>query len=174
MMCPKSVKIAAIISQVILVLWILLTILSNVFQRTIIDRFFGYRLYDTENERAFPWTVAAMCIADIVITAANFFICRGKCKIAPLVMTAVTTGILQIVCSFLQTIQLRFVSITEGSESFYIMGCAYTIGEMLSYFLYAAAVITIAAAAVYAYAKKEATEEQQIERSDYDTTYNTN
>ncbi len=161
---PKSVKIAAIISQVILVLWILLTILSNVFQRTIIDRFFGYGLYDTENERAFPWTVAAMCIADIVITSADFFICQGKHRIAPLIMTAVTTGILQIVCSFLQTIQLRFVSITEGSESFYIMGCAYTIGEMLSYFLYAAAVITIAAAAVYAYAKKSVTADQLNER----------
>ncbi len=175
--CPKSVKTAAIISQVILVLWIWLTILSNIFQRTISNQFFGYGLSYIENiERAFPWTVAAMCIADLVITAANFFICRGKCKIAPLVMTAVTTGILPIVSSFLRLIQFRFVSLTEVrvSDRFAILNCAYTIGAMLSYFLYAAAVITIAAAAVYAYSQKGVTENQSVERSDYEPPYNIN
>ncbi len=171
---PKSVKIAAIISQAILVLWILLTILSNVFQRTIIDRFFGYRLYDTENERAFPWTVAAMCIADIVITAADFFICQGKYRTAPLIMTAVTTGILPIADRVLSMIRLRFASLTGNDESYIILHCANSIGTVLSYFLYAAAVITIAAAAVYAYAKKSVTEYQPIERQDFDSPYNIN
>ncbi len=155
MACPKSVRTAAIISQVILVLWILLTILSNVFQNNVIY-LLGYRLSDAENiERAFPWTVAAMCIADIVITSADFFICQGKHRIAPLIMTAVTTGILPIADGALSMIQLRFASLTGNDESYIMLHCANSIGAKLSYLLYAAAVITIAAAAVYAYAKKK-------------------
>ena len=169
---PKSVRIAAIISQAILVFWILLTVLSNVFQERIALLYYLYP--SSEWERAFPWSVITMCIADLLITAANLQMCRGKGRVAPLVTAAVTTGILPIVCSILQICQLSYATLHGVADNIARLNVAVQIEGNLDYLLHAAAIITIAAAAVYAYAKKGVTEDQSAERLDYDMPYNTN
>lgn len=167
---PKSVRIAAIVSQAVLVLWILLTVLSNVFQERIALLY--YRYPSSDWERSFSWTVIAMCIADLLITAANLQICRGKGRVAPLVTAAVTTGALPIVCSILQICQSNYAALLWGDDELARAHLAIQTAESLCCFLYAGAIITIAAAAVYAFAKKETAAKQLIEASDYAPPYN--
>ncbi len=179
MTCPKSVRIAAIVSQAVLILWGLLQLLLSIFQKKImLQSSIGLSESDLEAVGKINlWTVYALTAAALVFTAVNLMMCMEKCRITPLIISAVTTGLLPFVVTYLFSVQLE--RYTEGilNDIYSVVAALQvysSLVNLLSRLLYAAAIITIAAAAVYAYAKKSVTEYKPIERQDFAPPYNIN
>ncbi|MCI7766493.1 MAG: hypothetical protein MSJ26_00720 [Oscillospiraceae bacterium] len=148
---PKSVKTAAIASQAILIIWALLLLLSSLFQKNILNELSGGWIYE-ETEKVFLYSGVFMCIANLAITASNALISKGKRVFMPLVISSVTTGILPIAVLISNLIQTRLTARLMGTEVLAALSLYSNVVNILSYLLYAAAIITIAASAVYAYA----------------------
>ena len=79
----------------------------------------------------------------------------GKLTIVPLVASAVTTAALPIAVRWVTTVQTMLVARVEGVDALARLGVYNEIVDMLSYLVYAAMVMAIAASAVYTYAKMQ-------------------
>lgn len=162
MTCPRSVKTAAVVSQSLLVLWITLQLLLGLFQKQVVLRFTNMSESDFERVgKVVLWAVFALCAADILIMAANLLMCMGKCKIAPLAVSSVTVGLLPFAVSYLIGTQNQHAA-AEGIDKIAVLGVYGSVVNLLSRILYAGAIVTIAAAAVYAYAMKNQNAENNI------------
>lgn len=154
-MTPKSVKTAAIVSQVLLIAWAAFSIAASIFQDNLLALFGIPTSIIEDTEKASSWAVIAMCVANLLLTAANVLICNGKGVHSPIIMSAVTTGLLPVAVAYLNVLQLQIIARLRGSEAFARMSAYNQVVAFLSYLLYAGAIITIAASAVYAYAKMQ-------------------
>lgn len=154
---PKPVRIAAIVSQAIIVLWVVLTIISSLFQDKLIELFIDSRAIEN-TEKIGSWSVCVSCIAAIIASVANALICSRKTVYTPLVMTAVTSGLLPVAVNYIAIMQAKTVIYLEGANAVARWSSVQRIESTLSYFLSAALVITIAASAVYVYAQKNFSE----------------
>ena len=149
---PRSVKTAAMVSQIILILWVILLLLSSLFQKSIFAGLSGG--FISENtEKTVLYSGVIMCIANLAITASNALISKEKRVFMPLVISSVTTGILPIAAFISNTAQTRLTAVLKGAEALSSLSIYMNVVSLLSYLLYAAAIITIAASAVYAFAK---------------------
>ena len=160
---PKSVRTAAIVSQAIVVLWAVLSFLSSFFQ----DNFLAYYAdsYIIENtDKVTSWAVAVRCIAALAVSGANMLICSRKSVYMPVVMASVTAGLLPFAVSGMNTWQMMLTAHLEGADALARLSMVNQIESVLAYFLSAALIITIAAGAVYAYARKHCTEEEFSEK----------
>lgn len=160
MRCPKSVRTAAIVSQSILILWAALQLLSSIFQKSLLFYFY-IRDESTIDSvgKVSSWVAVAFCVGNILFTAANLLICMGKGRYAPIVISAVTVGLLPAAGLYLSLRQNQLAAFIGGVDKLAVISSYNSMVSLLSYLLYAAAIITIAAAAVYAYAKKNETAE---------------
>ena len=162
MQFPKSVKIAAIVSQAIVVLWGVLSIFSNVFQDSLLKWYVdSYMIENTD--KIVSWAVVVRCIAALVISVANILICSRKTVHTPLIMASVTTGIVPPIINGVQNRQLIMTAYSDGADAVARLSAVMKIDSILSYFLSAAMIITIAVGAIYAYAKKNCPEEKSTE-----------
>lgn len=142
----KFSRSAAISSQVIIVLWLAVQLLTSVFQQSVLMDFVRN---GSELPKVNSWKVIALCAGGLCITAANFMICQKKGKKAPLIMSAVSTGLLPAASKIAETVQFNLLSgVVEEYEALSVYS-VYII-QPLSYLLYAGAFVTAAAAAVYA------------------------
>ena len=158
---PKSVKIAAIVSQAIIVLWVFLSVLANVFQNELLTLYMDR--YVIENtDKITSWSVIVSCIAAIIVSGANMLICSRKTVYAPVVMASVTAGLLPFAGGGVKVWQTLLTAHSEGANALARMSGVQQIESYLSYFLSAAMVITIAAGAVYSYAKKNCPETKEF------------
>lgn len=144
-------KKAAAASEVLVVLWLVLQLSLGWFPR-LWTKVFGTSMYNgiyilnTGYANVVPFYMAyALAVAAVVLTASNVMIFRGKGKRAPLIVSAVTIGLLPIVTELITQFQ---------ASSIQYSGVYYTYSAngvfKVSYVLYAAAVVSIAAGAVYA------------------------
>lgn len=153
-MTPKSVRTAAIVSQVLLIAWAVFSLTASIFQDNLLALFGIPTSIIEDTEKASSWAVIAMCAANLLLTAANVLICNGKGVHSPIIMSAVTTGLLPVAVTYLNVMQLQIIARLRA-DAFARMSAYNQAVAFLSYLLYAGAIITIAASAVYAYAKKQ-------------------
>lgn len=147
----KFSRNAAITSQVIIIVWLALQLLTSVFQRSLLADM--VRFGDLETPKVNSWTAIVLCLGGLSMTAANFMICQKKSKKAPLKTSAITAGLLPIAVRLAYVAQFRHASSAAEIEALSIYNSIYV--EQLSYLLYVGAAVTIAAAAVYAFGDSE-------------------
>lgn len=159
MTCPKSVRTAAIVSQAFIIVWTLLSLLASIFQNSFAG-FYASRHYIENTDKIVPVVTIISCFKGLLLSAANVLMCRGKNVYAPLIMTAVTMGIFPVITAAAHMIQFDYYS-NFGSVIFAKCNAVSSVESMLSNILAVAAIITIAAAAVYAYAKNRTAEKTE-------------
>ena len=162
---PKSVRIAAIVSQSVIVLWVVLTIIASVFQDKILELFMESYAIESTNKIG-SWSVIIRCIAVIIASAANILICSRKTVYTPLVMTSVTAGMLPFVTNYITTQQALIVVASEGAAAMVRLSSVRQIESVLAYLISAAMIVTIAAGAVYAFAKNNISEAEEFSQGD--------
>lgn len=155
----KHIKIAVIVSQAVLVIWLILTVLSYAFQSEVIDSLFdgtgggGY-------PKVFLYSHIVQFAAFITATAANISILINKGKYAPLLAISVSAAVVPVMNIVLYNWQGR--SIADAWDGYTIdyavLSAFYSVNTQLLYILYMGAVITVAASAVYGYSKRKSTE----------------
>lgn len=142
----KFSRSAAITSQVIITVWLAVQLLAGIFQKSLVRYMVNY---SDEIPKVNSWSVIVLCLGGLCMTAANFMICQKKDKKAPLIVSAVTTGLLPIAVQIVNVAQLN--SLTSAVEEYQALSIYSVYVQTLSYLLYVGAVVTIAAAAVYAF-----------------------
>lgn len=147
----KFSRNAAITSQVIVIIWLAVQLMASIFQKSLIEPICSFEDIPKINS----WEVIVLCVAGLCVILANFMICRKKGKNAPLLLSAIASGLLPIAVQLANVAQ--FNSITSMVSEYQALSVYDTyIVQPLSYLLYAGAVVTIAAAAVYAFGNSEA------------------
>lgn len=147
----KFSRSAAITSQVIIILWLAVQLLAGIFKNPLIEPFY----YHDDITKINSWAVIVLCAGSLCMTAANFMICMKKYKNAPLLLSAIAGGLLPIAVRIAYVAQRS--SLTSMIAEFQTLSVYETyIVHPLSYMLYAGTVVTIAAAAVYAFGNSEA------------------
>ncbi|MBP0958123.1 MAG: hypothetical protein J5997_12255 [Oscillospiraceae bacterium] len=158
---PSSVKTATMISQIILIIWAWLLLFSSLFQNNIVSNMSGGQL-DSSSEKVVLYSAIIMCIANVAITAANALISKGKGVYMPLTISAAATAVLPgaVYCSnVIQSMQMTLL----GADKVAQVNIYANVVNILSWPLYGAAIMTIAASAVYAYAKNHSAPENAPE-----------
>lgn len=148
---PGSVRIAVIVSEIIMVLWVLILLLMSLFQKEIVTALADGMTIDS-SEKLVLHSAVIMCIGSVVITAANGLVSKGKGAYMPLVMASVITGLMPIAVYIADTRQ-RIAEAMLGSERLVYLSLFSVPVSLLSWLFYGGAVITIAASSVYAYAR---------------------
>lgn len=148
---PGSVRIAVIVSEIIMVLWVLILLLMSLFQKEIVTVLADGMTIDS-SEKLILHSAVIMCIGSVVITGANGLVSKGKGVYMPLVMASVITGLMPIAVYIADTRQ-RIEEAMLGSERLVYLSLFSVPVSLLSWLFYGGAVITIAASAVYAYAR---------------------
>ena len=165
---PGSVKTATMISQIILIIWAWLLLFSSLFQNNIVSNMSGGQL-DSSSEKVVLYSAIIMCIANVAITAANALISKGKGVYMPLTISAAATAVLPgaVYCSnVIQSMQMTLL----GADKVAQVNIYANVVNILSWPLYGAAIMTIAASAVYAYSKNHSTPESIPEKENIPET----
>lgn len=163
-MTPKCVRITAIISQIFIIVWAVVSLIANFKQNSLIMYWTGgggLGSAETE-ERITSWSVIIYCVACLLLTISNLIMCNdvkfnksGKLTLIPLVASAVTTAALPIAVKWVTTVQNMLVARVESADALARLGVNNEIVSILSYLVYAAMIMAIAASAVYTYAKMQ-------------------
>lgn len=149
----KFSRYAAITSQALLIGWLAAQLIASLFQKSLLSGL----IFDN-SRKVNSWAVIALCLGALCVTAANLFICREKSKNAPLLISAITVGIMPIAVRIVHTAQLSSLNNSADIQAdIFSTATVYfsAITAPLSYFFYAAAAVTVAAAAVYAFGGSE-------------------
>ena len=163
-MTPKSVRTTAIISQIFIIVWSILSIIVSFCQDSVIMFWTGGGgLGSAEiDEKITSWAVMVYCAACLLLTVSNLIMCNdnrfnksGKLTLVPIVMSALTTAVLPIAVQYVNFAQTVLVARVEGSEALVRLGVYNKIVTYLAYLVYAAMIMAIAASAVYTYAKMQ-------------------
>ncbi|MBQ8787020.1 MAG: hypothetical protein IJZ61_05250 [Oscillospiraceae bacterium] len=161
-MTPKCVRIAAIISQIFIIVWAAVSLIASFNQNNLIMYWTGGGgLGSAEaDEKITSWAVIIYCVACLLLTISNLIMCNdakfnksGKLTLIPLVASAVTTAALPIAVRWVTTVQTMLVARVDGVEALQRLGVYNEIVSILSYLVHAAMIMAIAASAVYTYAK---------------------
>ena len=163
-MTPKCVRITAIISQIFIIVWAVISLVASFKQNSLIMYWTGGGgLGSAEtNEKITSWAVIIYCVACLLLTISNLIMCNdakfnksGKLTLVPLVASAVTTAALPIAVKWVTTVQTMLVARVDGVDTLARLGVYHEIVDMLSYLVHAAMIMAIAASAVYTYAKMQ-------------------
>lgn len=163
-MTPKSVRITAIISQILIILWAAVSLAASFNQNSLIMYWTGGGgLGSAEtDERITSWATIVYCVACLLLTVSNLIMCNdakfnksGKITLVPLVASALTTAVLPIAVSYVTNTQAVLVAQIEGADALARLGVYTEIVSTLSYLVHAAMIMAIAASAVYTYAKMQ-------------------
>lgn len=144
-------KKAAVVSEILIILWLGLQLSLGWFPR-FWSRLLGTSMYNGiyiihtgYADIKTLYMVYAMLLAAVILTAANVMIFLGKCKRAPLIISAVTTILLPIVSKLLTVFQEFILRRIYGGEL--IVGAKGTV--IVSSVLYAGALLSAAAAYIF-------------------------
>ncbi|MBQ5317858.1 MAG: hypothetical protein J6K17_02035 [Oscillospiraceae bacterium] len=163
-MTPRCVRITAIISQIFIIVWAVVSLVVSFNQNNLIMYFTGGGgLGSAETaEKITSWATIVYCVSCLLLTISNLIMCNdarfnksGKFTLVPIVMSALTTAVLPIAVQYVTTVQMQLVSKVDGSEALARLGVYNRITGALSYLVYAAMIMAIAASAVYTYAKNQ-------------------
>ncbi|MBQ8177144.1 MAG: hypothetical protein IJ035_08950 [Oscillospiraceae bacterium] len=163
-MTPKCVRITAIISQIFIIVWAAVSLVASFNQNSLIMYWTGGGgLGSAEtDEKVTSWSVIIYCVACLLLTISNLIMCNdakfnksGKITLVPLVASAITTAVLPISVKIVNGVQMQLTATVEGGEALARLSVYNSIVATLSYLVYAAMVMAIAASAVYTYAKMQ-------------------
>ena len=147
----KFSRNAAITSQVIIIAWLAVQLLASIFKNPLIEPIY----YHDDIPKINSWAVIVLCAGSLCMTASNFMICRKKYKNAPLLLSAIAGGLLPIAVQIANVAQHNSLTSMVAEYQTLSVYIAYIV-QPLSYMLYAGTVVTIAAAAVYAFGDSKA------------------
>lgn len=163
-MTPKCVRITAIISQIFIIVWAAASLVASFKQNSLIMYWTGGGGFGSAetDERIMSWSVIIYCVACLLLTISNLIMCNdakfnknGKLTLVPLIASAVTTAALPIAVQFVNKVQMQLTATVEGGDALARLSVYNSIVATLSYLVYAAMVMAIAASAVYTYAKMQ-------------------
>ena len=163
-MTPKCVRITAIISQIFIILWAAVSLVASFNQNSLIMYWTGGGgLGSAEtDEKITSWATIVYCVACLLLTISNLIMCNdakfnknGKLTLVPLIASAVTTAALPIAVQFVNKVQMQLTATVEGGEALARLSVYNSIVAALSYLVYAAMIMAIAASAVYTYAQNQ-------------------
>lgn len=163
-MTPKCVRITAIISQIFIILWAAVSLAASFNQNSLIMYWTGGGgLGSAEtNEKITSWATMVYCVACLLLTISNLIMCNdakfnksGKITLVPLVASALTTAVLPISVKIVNSVQMQLTATVEGGEALARFSVYNNIIATLSYLVYVAMVMAIAASAVYTYVKMQ-------------------
>lgn len=163
-MTPKCVRITAIISQIFIIVWSVISLIVSINQNSIISYWTGGgTLGSAENDgRIMSWAIIVYCAAILLLTISNLIMCNdakfnknGKLTLVPIIMSALTTAIMPIGVKYSTTVQTMYVARLDGVDALARLGVYNEIVSILSYLVYAAMIMAIAASAVYTYVKNQ-------------------
>lgn len=154
MTTPKSVKIVSIISLVSIAVWFLLVALINIFQDNIVSLFI-ITSFAGENEHIFLASTMVHIISAAVIAVCNILMINGKTTLIPIICSGAVTFLNPIISTAVQNNQIILTAKLQGEYALARINAIATFSSFVSYILSAAFLCTIAASAVYAYAKKK-------------------
>lgn len=152
MSTPKSVKIVSIISLVSIGVWVLLVALINIFQDNIASLFI-MTSFAGENEHIFLASTMVHVISAAVIAACNILMIKGKTTIIPIIFSGTAAFLNPIIATAVQINQNILTAKLQGEYALARMNAIAQATSSASYILNAAFLSTLAAAAIYAYAK---------------------
>lgn len=158
----KSVKVAAIISQAILMLWLLLTVTAYLFQRQIQLLYEGGSFNTEAFENVFVFAHIPQLLAFAAGMIVNYLMLNKKrsFRLAPVIIISITAALLPLLNRFCLNGQLVFTAHLGGSDKLSVFSQFCEVTEMLMYPLFAGLIIALAASAVYAYSKRNLRKQQ--------------
>lgn len=154
MTTPKSVKVVSIISLVSIAVWLLAVALIDIFQDNIVSLFI-MTSFVGENEHIFLASTMVYIISAAVIAACNILMIYGKTTLIPIICSGTAALLNPIISAAVQNNQIILTAKLQGEYALARTDAILTLSGFASYILNAAFLCTIAASAVYAYAKKK-------------------
>lgn len=164
MTTPKSVRITSIISLVSIAAWLLAIALIEIFQDNIATLYIMTSFVD-ENEHIFLKSTMVHIVSTAVIATCNVLMIKGKTTLVPLVLSGCAFLIDPIVANVAHNLQIILASRLQGEYALARISALETFSGYASYILNVAFFCTIAAAAVYGYAKKKGHSNENPENS---------
>lgn len=151
---PRSVRKAVIVSEIIMVLWALALLLMSLFQKELVMALSDGMAYEWDSsEKVVLYSSVIMCIGSIAITAANGLVSKGRGVYCPLVIASVTTGLMPGIVYIADTMQRVLEARLGVPDQLAYLSLFFIPVSLLSRLFYGGCIITIAASAVYAYAR---------------------
>ncbi len=158
-MIPKSVRITAIISQIFIIVWAVVSIILSFNQEFFLKQFVGESVLESTSKTE-SWSVIVYCVASLLLTISNLIMCNdsrfnknGKLTLVPLIVSAVTTAVLPIAAGYAVNVQTNLVATVDGVNALVRLSNYNAIVSVLSYLVYAAMIMSIAISSVYTYVR---------------------
>ncbi|MBR4095810.1 MAG: hypothetical protein IKK42_00725 [Oscillospiraceae bacterium] len=154
MTTSKSVKIVSVISLASIGMWLLAVALIHTLQDSIAASFI-MTSFVGENEQIFLASDVVHIISAAVIAACNILMIYGKTKLVPLILSGCAFLIDPLVSTVAHNLQTVLAARLQGEYALARIGALTTFSGYASNILNIAFFCTIAASAVYGYAKKK-------------------
>ena len=155
MTTSKSVKIVSVISLVSIGMWLLAITMIDVFQENLIAVFYPGNDFSEDTGHIFLASTMVHIISAAVIAACNILMIYGKTKLVPLILSGCAFLIDPLVSTVAHNLQTVLAARLQGEYALARIGALTTFSGYASNILNIAFFCTIAASAVYAYAKKK-------------------
>ncbi len=150
---PTPVKITSIAAIVVIGIWAVLSGISIIFQDALLDaQGATEEIINSGTIIPFSLLVELVCAAALIISCTLML--TGRMKALPLVISAVSAAVSPVLVGIISTTQTVIGGYSKGAVYIARIGTVTRIENMLSYLLSMAAIMTVAAAAVYLYSKK--------------------
>ncbi len=150
----KGFKTAAMVSEGILILWVLLSVFSLIFQDSCISFMISGDVLE-KTESVIPYSVIVQLAGVLFVSICNILVIKEKSGVAVLVLGAIAAGIVPIAGYFIDIQQNYVCGHLQGAEVLARLAGANHVGAILSYLIYAGFTVAVAAAAVCAYAGRK-------------------
>lgn len=155
MTTPKSIKTACIVSLASIAVWFLAVAVIDIFQDKLIVPFYPGADFGEDTGRIFLASTAVNIIIAAVIAACSVLMIYGKTTLIPLILSGSAALLNPIISNFAHTLQVILAARLQGEDAIARIDAVTQITSYASYILNAAFLCTVAASAVYAYAKKK-------------------
>ena len=155
MTTSKSVKIVSVISLASIGMWLLAITMIDVFQDNLIAVFYPGNDFSEYTGHIFLASTMVHIISAAVIAACNILMIYGKTKLVPLILSGCAFLIDPLVSTVAHNLQTVLAARLQGEYALAGIRALTTFSGYTSNILNIAFFCTIAASAVYAYAKKK-------------------
>ena len=155
MTTPKSIRLASVISLVVIALFALITLLINIYQTPVVTIYAGTTEIAEDSSYIFPAETIAYIAGALLIAVSDYLMIKEKTMLAPLVLSCSAAICTMPAAAALRTIQSILVSRLQGLDFLARLSTLQLFTTYPFYILNAAIVCTVAASAAYAYAKKK-------------------
>lgn len=155
MTAPKYLKLCCISSFSLIAVWLFSTVIAILSQDSLMIAY-GAPEVSEGSAPVIPFESVLCLFCAAAFTAANIIMCLGRCRLVPLILSAVSAGVMPIFGMIIVNMQSVMYARLGGSDFLVRYGAISGVIGYISYPLTLAAVLTVASAAVYMYSRGEA------------------